>query len=662
VSAMSRTWAQVACRGPREAEENRSQQANGVNLIPVVNVESKQSVSVPTVRQTQTKQERHMALLQEAMKSPQEVGSGARWCMGCGRRFFDVFKLAQHIKDAHGGVNSKERTRVEVEGPLLSDYMVVPPRKDSRQNVHVKQSTRLVHSREKDNSRGTRKNKKMTSLKKAYMREHMELARSTWNGVLEALEREGKQLESLKEDNREEIRWVIRNGAPGGQQSDDWSRLQVLHEKEHLISEALGRLDAMRQLSMEKIQHVELKYRRHCRKQEGKRLDRREAEVLLLANNVTQAHDDGTEFQLQTEPQPYVEHDDIIEYSNTSMDESSVDDDETSSMSSDDSFDLQWGDTLQSWAQNMGHSTLQQLSQQTKAHKLSHNKPIILAKEDYTKKSREDSSNSVLQPGAVRIISTANSRPTAPLTTNIVQSVSTTVLNDKTSDTKLDSWIDAEPFDPGGELKSCSVCHAGPMPARKWPAHLKSEAHSRAMKQAAERELEGKLSNCSISSVTTGGYLSVEPKCYTGEGASVERYVDHIITTEINATATSLLEKLIAWQERTRQMDPMNAKRKRRIVCGMREATKSVSLGKVKGIIVAPNIQPIKMSPNETTYPIDQIIQSCKSSQVPVIFALTRRKMGQLLGQRKTVSLFAILDVSGAEQDFNKLKTLVLHN
>ena len=659
---MSRTWAQVARHGPGETEENGSQQAKAMRFVSSQRFESKSHMPLAAARQPLTKQERHMFLLQEAMKSPQEVGTGARWCMECGRRFFDVFKLAQHIKDAHGGVNGKEKARMEVEGPLLSDYMVVPANKSNAQNVGVKQSTRLVQSREKNKSRATRKNKKMTSLKKAYMKEHMELVRSTWNGVLESLEREWKQLETLKEDNRVDIRRIIRSDAHGERQSEDWSRLQVLHEKEHLISEALDRLDAMRKLSVEKIEHVERNYHLRQREQGFQRLDRREVEMLRTDNVTQTSNDDGTEFELQGEPQPHVEpdvtNDDII----TSLYESSVDDDETSSMSSDGSFDLQWGDTLQSWARNMGHVTLQQLSQKTVAHELNHDKPIMLSKEDPTKKTKEVSLNPVREPGSVRIISTKNTKPTAPLTSNIVQHESTTVLHDKTDDRVLDSWIDAEPFDPGGEPKSCSVCNVGPMPGHKWYAHLKSEAHLSAMKQVAEKELETKLKNCSISSVTTAGNLSVEPKCYIGEGASVERYVDHIITTEINEMVTSLLEKLISWQERTRQMDPMNAKRKKRIVCGMREATKAVSLGKVKGIIVAPNIQPIKMSTTETAYPIDKIIQHCKSSQVPIIFALTRRKMGQLLGQRKNVSLFAILDASGAEQDFNKLKTLALHN
>ena len=44
-----------------------------------------------------------------------------------------------------------------------------------------------------------------------------------------------------------------------------------------------------------------------------------------------------------------------------------------------------------------------------------------------------------------------------------------------------------------------------------------------------------------------------------------------VISPETNAAAEALLAKLHEWQERARLADPMSAKRKRRLVSGMRE-------------------------------------------------------------------------------------------
>jgi selenocysteine insertion sequence-binding protein 2 len=54
-------------------------------------------------------------------------------------------------------------------------------------------------------------------------------------------------------------------------------------------------------------------------------------------------------------------------------------------------------------------------------------------------------------------------------------------------------------------------------------------------------------------------------------------------------------------------------------------------------------------------YPIEGILEAARAHGVPVVFALTRRKMGKLLGQKKTVSVFALLNVQGAEQEFDEV-------
>jgi Fe2+ transport system protein B len=52
------------------------------------------------------------------------------------------------------------------------------------------------------------------------------------------------------------------------------------------------------------------------------------------------------------------------------------------------------------------------------------------------------------------------------------------------------------------------------------------------------------------------------------------------------------------------------------------------------------------------------IIKMCNSSGVPLVFALSRKKLGEAMGKVIRISVVGILDYSGAETLFNKMLTL----
>lgn len=199
-----------------------------------------------------------------------------------------------------------------------------------------------------------------------------------------------------------------------------------------------------------------------------------------------------------------------------------------------------------------------------------------------------------------------------------------------------------------------------------WNAHLESRQHCERLSYLSKKEGELPTVKNNRIPLTKKHNLSVEPKKYTGENADVETYVTHAISDELNEKASCLLSKLIEWQARTKEMDPMNAKRKKRLLCGLREAAKAIKLGRACGLIVAPNIQPLNSSDPDIDdhckrlyeYPVDGILRDCQEHGVPVVFALSRRKMGRLLGQKKSVSIFALLNIQGAENEFKDLLSI----
>lgn len=114
---------------------------------------------------------------------------------------------------------------------------------------------------------------------------------------------------------------------------------------------------------------------------------------------------------------------------------------------------------------------------------------------------------------------------------------------------------------------------------------------------------------------------------------------------------------VVLLQERARQLNPANAKRKRRLVSGMREVHKAARSGKAKAIIIAPNVASI-VSPEDGApeeCPVTGILAAARDKGVPIVFALSRQRLGKVMGSRKSASAFALLDVSGAEGEVAKM-------
>lgn len=148
-------------------------------------------------------------------------------------------------------------------------------------------------------------------------------------------------------------------------------------------------------------------------------------------------------------------------------------------------------------------------------------------------------------------------------------------------------------------------------------------------------------------------------RCFQGP-ESDSPYATHEITPELNAAVAEMVGKLHEFQERLRSRDPLKAKARRRLLFGLRETAKAVNLGKVKTLIVAPNIEQTSAAsqgrgPDDT---LQRILVAAEDKDVPVVFALTRNKMGKIVKARSRISSVAVLDCSGAEELHKKVLLL----
>lgn len=606
------------------------------------------------------RQQSQIVLLQQALRCPQDTSTGSRICLKCGRRYHDVFRLAQHIKDKH----ETENVQVgEKSGPVMSEFVQFPSlERDSHdQWTSSRENKKNVSESRKEAVTKTARTgtKKLSSLKKAYLREKTAQIKESWSTVLLSLNESIESLEEMKYQVVEEKTAAVVRIREEHSMSD-WNQLEIVIQKEHMIDEKLSKLQAMKELCAEKIQTIENKYKRipplNRRKEyfgssfQHKELEEKSAEDVHVEDGVRTAEEKT--------------HEDSQDLVIGDTDDVQYDSDESIS-SDDDSFELQWGDTLQTWAQNMGHMNLKHLSLVDTGSTHDEVRPLLVAPEAL--ETREDDKQKHVQAtsrsGTVRVIATFDKRKPLDAQT---PDLDVKKVESQQAEVGAPSWLHVEDLVPGVSLlqkpTACVLCDIPSLEPDGWEIHQQSACHRKKLIDMATDELGIKASMAEIH-LTKNGNLSTNPKKYTGPDANVEAYVSQTITDDMNRRVSLFLSKLISWQERTKKMDPMNAKRKKRLVCGMREAAKAVKLGKVKVLIVAPNVQPLaKKVPDGgaevPSYPVDSILQDCKEHDVPTIFALTRRKMGSLLGQRKNVSLFAVLSVDGAEDDLRELLSL----
>ncbi|CAK8696086.1 selenocysteine insertion sequence-binding protein 2-like isoform X2 [Clavelina lepadiformis] len=136
-------------------------------------------------------------------------------------------------------------------------------------------------------------------------------------------------------------------------------------------------------------------------------------------------------------------------------------------------------------------------------------------------------------------------------------------------------------------------------------------------------------------------------------------YCSQMLDKQIDETCTIILQKLVQFQDRLYQRDPVKAKMRRRLVMGLREVTKHLKLKKLKCVIISPNLEKIQ-SKGGLDDALQQILSLCQAQNVTYIFALGRKAMGRAVSKLVPVSIVGIFDYSGVEDHYKKLVELVV--
>lgn len=83
-------------------------------------------------------------------------------------------------------------------------------------------------------------------------------------------------------------------------------------------------------------------------------------------------------------------------------------------------------------------------------------------------------------------------------------------------------------------------------------------------------------------------------------------------------------------------------------ICGLREVRKAVRSGRAAAIVLAPNIEPCEAE-GGLDDAVEALLAAAATSDVPVVFALSRKRLGEIYGFRKRMSAIALLETGGVE-------------
>ena len=130
-------------------------------------------------------------------------------------------------------------------------------------------------------------------------------------------------------------------------------------------------------------------------------------------------------------------------------------------------------------------------------------------------------------------------------------------------------------------------------------------------------------------------------------------YVNQVLTQDLDLAVQELLDKLKFYYQRKKQ-EKTNKKISKRYVKGFKECLKRSKDGTLKMLIMAPDIEKIEGEGGLNSL-IDDLLQSCESHNIPIVFALSMRTLGQIvINSAALISVIGILDYSATEKLFEK--------
>jgi len=150
------------------------------------------------------------------------------------------------------------------------------------------------------------------------------------------------------------------------------------------------------------------------------------------------------------------------------------------------------------------------------------------------------------------------------------------------------------------------------------------------------------------------GQAKKEKKPQQASNLEVRHYVRQVLSDELDEKVKYMLGELAKFQERTKERDPQKFAKLKRFCVGMSEAARNVKRGKAKCLVLAPNLDRSEAD-GGLDDTVEDLMDLCFEHEVPVVFALSRNRMGKALGKNIRMSLVCVLSPEGVHQEFKQI-------
>lgn len=154
----------------------------------------------------------------------------------------------------------------------------------------------------------------------------------------------------------------------------------------------------------------------------------------------------------------------------------------------------------------------------------------------------------------------------------------------------------------------------------------------------------------------TSNQAKKEKKPHQATNLEVRHYVRQVLSDELDEKVKAMLADLARFQERAR-LDPAKFAKLKRFCIGMAETARSVKRGKAKCLIMAPNLDRSEAD-GGLDDTVEELMDLCFENEVPIVFALSRNRMGKALGKNIRMSIVCVLSAEGVHQELKQIVKL----
>eukprot|EP00803_Ostreobium_quekettii_P000375 evm.model.scf_540EXC.4 EVM.evm.TU.scf_540EXC.4 scf_540EXC:37334-41787(+) len=191
----------------------------------------------------------------------------------------------------------------------------------------------------------------------------------------------------------------------------------------------------------------------------------------------------------------------------------------------------------------------------------------------------------------------------------------------------------------------CGECGVACSSDADFLAHIQSKKHKKRVVRTATREAEA------VANVSKPSPADEPSEQLADSLASVSA---KSVPSEVTNTAVRQLLVRLYELQRNSLSQHLGEKHKahRWLTNGMKEVQQAIKHRKAKAVIAACDVDaPLDVTLNELT-------RAAASQEIPVIYAMSRRKLGSIFHCRKKMSCIAVLDWQGAGDEFRRAKEL----